>query len=323
MKILIAYNIPTEMNSPDDLDVLNQVMEVRRSLEKFNHRVEEFGVDLNLYSFQNKIYEFQPDIVFNLVEAINGIEQYMHFVPQMLERMKIPFTGGSSQSLYLTTNKILTKRMFDSFNIPTPIWFDSVNVSSDIDYSIPYIIKPISVDASVGIDDSSIVYDNKNLLVELKTRTEKYGECFIEEFIQGREFNISVIGTETGPLLLPMAEIKFEDYPASKAKIVGYDAKWDQDSFEYSHTVRNFDFQNHDNQLLKKLEEVTLQCWKKFELKGYARVDFRVDHNNNIYVLEINVNPCITSDSGFFSACEKFGWNYNDMVKNILNTVIQ
>lgn len=321
MKILIVYNLPSDKNSADDLDVLAQVDAVKNSLIDLGHLVTSFGINLNLESFQLKLNEFKPDLVFNLVEAINGVEMYLHFVPAILEKMNIPFTGGSSESLYVTTNKVLTKKMFDLFKINTPKWFSAKNILIKKKFPVPCIIKPIYEDASVGLDDSSIIYDSKRLDEELSNRIRKYGECFVEEFIDGREFNISVMQTETGPLVLPIAEIRFENYPTAKAKIVNYEAKWNENSFEFKNTVRHFDFTKKDEELLNKLKEVTLQCWKKFQLNGYVRVDFRVDKNNNLYVLEINVNPCISPDSGFYAACEKYGWKYTKMVEEILIAV--
>lgn len=321
MKILIVYNLPSDKNSTDDLDVLTQVEAVRKVLIKLGHMIDEYGVDLNLTLFQEKIDEFNPDIVFNLVEALNGTEAYMHFVPQILEKMNIPFTGGSSESLFITTNKVFTKKMFNNYKIQTPKWITPNNIFENNGLTSPCIIKPISVDASVGLDDSLIIYDLQNLKEELQRRTEKYGECFVEEFIDGREFNISIIDTEKGVKVLPIAEIRFEDYPEGKAKIVNYDAKWEENSFEYSHTVRHFDFEDCDKILLKELENVTLKCWKNFNLRGYARVDFRVDKNNNIYVLEINSNPGIAPDSGFFAASHQYGWDYNKMIKTIIKSV--
>lgn len=320
MKVLIVYNLPTDQNSADDLDVLAQVDAVKESLTELNHTVFEFGADLNLDQFKNEILKLKPDLVFNLVEALFGVEAYMHFVPQMLEKLNIPFTGGSSQSLFVTTDKVFTKKMFDQQKILTPKWFTSNNFPEGNSFPMPSIIKPISVDASVGLDDSSIIYDAKNMEEELKIRTEKYGECFVEEFIDGREFNISIIETVNGPLVLPIAEIRFENFPLDKAKIVNYDAKWNEDSFEYHNTVRHFDFEKEDEKLISELKKITLEIWNKFELKGYVRVDYRVDVQNNIYALEINVNPCISPDSGFFAACEKYGWNYTKMVETILNS---
>ena len=134
-------------------------------------------------------------------------------------------------------------------------------------------------------------------------KIEDYGECFIEEYIDGREFNISLIGTSNAPLILPYAEIKFLNFPPEKSKIVGYDAKWDKNSFEYQNTVRSFEFNKTDQSLLDNLKYLALKCWEVFRIDGYARVDFRVDSKGIPYILEINVNPCISPDSGFFAAC--------------------
>lgn len=319
MKIIIVYNLPTDKNSADDLDVLTQVEAVKKSLIELNHSVIEFGADLNLNLFKKQIEDINPDMVFNLVEALNGTEAYMHFIPQILESKNVSFTGGTSQSLFITTNKVLTKKLFDQYNILTPKWFSTKNTFNAISFSVPCIIKPVNVDASVGLDDSSIIYAKEKLKDELNKRTEKYGECFVEEFIDGREFNISVIETKDGPLVLPIAEIRFENYPKDKPKIISYDAKWNEDTFEYHNTVRNFDFNKNDEKLLNELKKTTLEIWNKFELKGYVRVDYRVDENENIFALEINVNPCISPDSGFFAACEKYGWNYTKMVEAILS----
>jgi len=319
LKVLVVYNLPTDKNSADDLDVLTQVAAVKKSLEELNHSIFEFGSDLNLGLFKKKLEEIKPDLVFNLVEALNGTEAYMHFVPQILEKLNIPFTGGTSKSLFISTDKVFTKKMFDQFKIKTPKWLTAKNISDLNNCTSACIIKPISVDASVGLDDSSIIYDLKNFNEELKIRTEKFGECFIEEFIDGREFNISVIETENEPQILPIAEIRFENYPKEKVKIVNYDAKWNEDSFEYHNTVRHFDFEKEDDQLLEELKKITIDIWNKFELNGYVRIDYRVDNQNKIYALEINVNPCISPDSGFFAACEKYGWNYTQMVETILS----
>jgi D-alanine-D-alanine ligase len=321
MNVAIVYNLPDSKKSVDDLDVLVQVDAVKKSLEHFGHNAIPLGVSLNLESFQKELKNVKPDIVFNLVEAISGVEMYLHFVPVILQKLNIPFTGASSEALFTTTNKVFTKKLFDTFNIPTPKWDTSKNKSSKIKIKTPCIIKPIYEDASVGLDDSSIVYDEEKLSDEFKNRTKKYGECFVEEFIDGREFNISVIETSEGVKVLPIAEIRFEDYPEEKAKIVSYDAKWNENSFEYKHTVRHFDFEKSDDILLSELEKISIKCWKKFELEGYARVDVRVDKNNKIFVLEINANPCISPDSGFAAAAEQHGWIYDKMVKVILSNV--
>jgi D-alanine-D-alanine ligase len=323
MKAAIVYNLPDSKNSADDLDVLVQVEAVKKSIDNLGHEAVPIGISLNLESFEKEIREIDPDLVFNLVEAIAGVEMYLHFVPVILEKLNIPFTGASAQSLFTTTNKIFTKKLFNIFNIPTPAWITKKNIARQNNLITPCIIKPVYEDASVGLDDSSIVYDNEKLLDEFNKRTSIFGECFAEEFIDGREFNISIIETNEEPVVLPIAEIRFEDYPDDKAKIVNYDAKWNEDSFEYKHTVRHFDFETKDEDLLKRIKEISLECWNKFELKGYARVDLRTDNENNIYVLEINANPCISPDSGFAAAAEQNGWDYDMMVDVITKSGMQ
>ena len=321
MKVAIAYNLPANKKSADDLDVLVQVEAVKKSLIELGHSSIPIGISLDLQSFEKKINEVKPDLVFNLVESINGVEMYLHFIPVMLEKLNLPFTGASSEALFTTTNKVFTKRLLNTYEIRTPKWITSKNISDEVNIKTPCIIKPIYEDASVGLDDSSIVYDSSKLQNEFKERVKKYGECFVEEFVDGREFNISILDTEAGVKVLPIAEIRFEDYPDDKVKIVSYDAKWDENSFEYSHTVRHFDFKEKDKSLLANLEKETLKCWEKFNLCGYARVDFRVDKNNKIYVLEINANPGIAPNSGFYAAAVKYGWDYTQMINVILGSV--
>ena len=128
------------------------------------------------------------------------------------------------------------------------------------------------------------------------------GECFAEAYIDGREFNLSLLASKAGPQVLPPAEIRFEDYPEGKTRIVGYRAKWHESSFEYLHTVRSFEFPPEDDELLSRLKDLAVRCWSLFDLRGYARVDFRVDRDGRPWVLEVNVNPCLSPDAGFFAA---------------------
>ena len=149
------------------------------------------------------------------------------------------------------------------------------------------------------------------------------GECFAEEFIDGREFNISVIATLDGPRVLPIAEILFLDYPKDKPKIVNYKAKWEEDSIEYRSTPRSFEFQPDDEELLDELGRLSLGAWELFALSGYARVDFRVDPRGRPYILEINANPCISPDSGYIAAAQQGGFDYDAVIRAILEDAIR
>jgi len=140
---------------------------------------------------------------------------------------------------------------------------------------------------------------------------------FIEDFIDGREFNVSVIAGRDGPVMLPPAEMVFHGYTDDIPRIVSYKAKWIEGSFQYENSKRNFP-ENLSPRLMKNLRDAVFGCWNVFGLKGYARVDMRVDSNENVYVLEVNANPCISPDSGFISAGIHAGYSYTDIIGDII-----
>jgi D-alanine-D-alanine ligase len=180
------------------------------------------------------------------------------------------------------------------------------------------MVKPSREDASVGINDENVFYGSEPEILD--RFRDRWGEhFFIEEFISGREFNLSVMGGPAGPEVLPPAEMLYRDYPAGKPNIMGYAAKWDENTFEYLNTMRTFDFPESDTPLLEQLKEISKQCWMAFKLRGFARVDFRIDRNNHPYVLEINANPCISPDSGFYNAALRKGYTFPQVIERIVN----
>jgi D-alanine-D-alanine ligase len=146
------------------------------------------------------------------------------------------------------------------------------------------------------------------------------GACFAEAYLDGREFNLSVLAGPAGPEVMPPAEIVFQDYPEGKPRIVNYEAKWEEESFEYTHTPRTFDFPPEDAPLLAELRTIALATWHRFGLRGWARVDFRVT-GEGPFVLEVNANPCITPGAGFASAVEQGGLGFDEAIRRILADV--
>jgi D-alanine-D-alanine ligase len=181
------------------------------------------------------------------------------------------------------------------------------------------IVKHVWEHASKNIDDDAIFYinDKPQLKKVLKKRkdSENY---FVEEFVDGREFNISIIEHLGRIKVLTPAEMCFVNYPKNKIKVVNYDAKWKEDSFEYKNTIRTFDFSKKDKKLINSMENICKKVWKIFNLNGFARVDFRIDKKGLPYVLEINANPCISPDGGFIAACEKEGMNYKEVISKLI-----
>jgi D-alanine-D-alanine ligase len=189
--------------------------------------------------------------------------------------------------------------------------------------SSKYIIKPDLEHASFAIDDTAIVdvASDAELCQLIRERELRSGRpYFAEQLIDGREFNISIMGDP--PHVLPPAEIDFAAFPAGKPRIVSRDAKWNETSFEYHNTPRRFEFPPSDRNLIDQLTKLTLDCWRLFHLTGYARVDFRIDPQGQPWILEINTNPCISPDAGFAAALARAGFEYEAGLQEILNCAV-
>ena len=324
MKITIIFDKPGYGDiPPDHVDVLYQVESVKETLNLLGHECSELGITADLKSFSCRIKQDAPDLVFNLVESVEGKGNLIHLAPAVLDTLAIPYTGSKADSIYRTSNKLLAKDWLDRNGIPTPDYISPEEKTGRTIFAKgEYIIKSVWEHASIGLDDSSIVWADsvEFLLKEMEKRKKNLGgQCFTERYIDGREFNLSMLAGPDGPEILPPAEIRFESFNNRKRKIVGYEAKWDENSFEYHNTVRTFDFPDSDTPLLKRLKERSLKCWKLFRIKGYCRVDFRVDEKNRPWVLEVNANPCISPDAGFMAAAGRAGLSAGEVVNRIIN----
>ncbi len=318
-KVVILHNAVDSANTKDEIDVLSQVDIVKKTLVELNYEVSQLGVDNNLQQLKETLLKIKPEFVFNLVETFNGKGEYHFILPAFLSSMNIPYSGSQQEAMIITSNKIIAKKIMGLNGIPTAACF-SMDKVSQTNPSKKYIIKPIWEDASVGISDE-MVFDGNSHSMKLFCQTAEIEKYFIEEFIFGREFNISVLGGKQGAVVLPPAETVFVDYPEGKPTIVNYDAKWNESTFEYKHTQRSFEFSESDKYLLEQLKGICLKCWNTFHLKGYVRVDFRVDETGKPFVLEINANPCISPDAGFYAASQQAGLEFKEVMKRIIEDI--
>ena len=316
-RVILLINRLPENPTADELDVLEQAAAVEKGLDELGIPHDRVSVDINLETLVDRL-KAEPDaIAFNIVESLNHSDALVYFVPALLESMNFPFTGNPSDAMFLTTQKPLAKKIMLSAGIPTPAWW-SAGEQLKLDPSKQYIVKPSREDASVGIDELNVFRgDDPGIINKV---AERWGNhYFVEEFIPGREFNISVLGGPDGPEVLPPAEMLFKDYPADKPAIMGYSAKWDESTFEYHHTERTFDLPESDSGLVAEITEICKRCWSVFHLRGHARVDFRVNAHGEPLVLEINANPCISPDSGFYNAALEGGYPFSRVIERILN----
>jgi D-alanine-D-alanine ligase len=320
--IIILHGSIKKDAGKDEEDTIIQADAIFKALTRLGHTAEIIVTDLNLQSLRQILVSKKADALFYLVEAIDGIGKYIHLPAVVLEELKIPFTGNSSEAIVVTTSKILTKKLLIAKSLPTPSWCtidEALAIPSKA--PLPCIVKHMNEHASFGMDESSVAFTPDKLLEKINSIPDsERSDYFIEEYIDGREFNISVLGTKNGPEVLPCAEIRFDNYGSDKIKIVDYKAKWDENSFEFSNTPRTFDFMPQDEPLLEKLRLLSLESWKCFGLAGYARVDFRVDTYGAPYILEINANPCISPDAGFVAAAMRAGYSYDQLIEMLVTS---
>jgi len=318
-KVVILYNELSENPQPDELDVLTQVKLVADTLHELGYNTYEIPFSFKMDRTINQLKEIQPHFIFNLVESINNKGELCYVSPAFLNYMNIPYSGVQLEGMFITTNKLITKKFLKNNGIPTADWIELSELNK-IDPAERYILKPIWEDGSLGLDFDSVFFGNDKTYIE-KLKTVDRKRFFIEKYIDGREFNISVLGGKKGPEVLPHAEMQFIDFPDDKPKVMGYSAKWNEDTDVYHQTERTFDFKDGDNSLLNLLSEICLKCWEVFDLKGYVRVDFRIDKNNNPYVLEVNANPCLSPDSGFYAASMQKGYSFKQVMERVIEDI--
>jgi D-alanine-D-alanine ligase len=312
----IIYNEPSKDALADELDVLDQVDHIEKHLIDLGIVVTKKGITDKFMDEIVSIAAQNYDFVYNLVESINNKGELNYFIPALLNLYSVPYSGNPLEAMFITSNKTLASRAMKNAGINNP----SAYLPSQLFLLKPgrkYIVKPIWEDGSLGITADSVFESKPGFEEKLKGLDDSH--WFIEDFIDGREFNMSVLAGKDGPEVLPPAEIVFVNYGENKPKIVDFKAKWEMESFEYINTVREFPGKKLSDKLENNLKEIARACWHLFGLKGYARVDARTDSNDNVFVIEINANPCISPDGGFVAATKEAGYHFTEVIQRIIN----
>ena len=321
MKIAIVYNRPAETGSANwqsSQDVLLQVEAVQHSLVELDVDCLAVPFDRDVSAFAAIVKKEKIEAVFNLCESVDDDPRLIGHPAAVFELLGLPFTGSGSIALMLSTDKRLAKRQLTAagFRTPGSLAYDGGDISYLLDFALPAIIKPRLEDASIGIDQESIVFKKKELKEKIPVFFKKYGPLLLEQFIDGREFNVSLFGYPAARIL-PVAEIDFSSFPKELQKIVGYRAKWDEEAFEYHNTRRIFP-QKLPQLLDRNLRKVASGAYKLFMLRDYGRIDLRMDDLGKIYVLEANANPCISPDAGFIAAAGQCRMTYTDVIRDFV-----
>lgn len=311
---------PTHEAAPHEMDDLIQLETVQAALQELGYDPKPLFLTLDMEIARSALRSLSPPFVFNLVEGLDGKGSLIHVAPALLDSLALPYTGCPTEALFTCSHKLLAKKLLKAAGLRTPEWVSGKELFRKALPGSTLILKSVWEHASAGLDENSLVCPEnaRTLEVCLEQKAKAIGtEVFAEVYVEGREFNVSILDGASGPEVLPVAEILFEGYEESRPKIVCYKAKWDADSFQFQHTPRLFSFQDQET-LLPLLRETALQCWRLFGLRGYARVDIRVDREGRPWILEVNPNPCISPDAGFMAAAKEAGMAPREVVARIL-----
>jgi D-alanine-D-alanine ligase len=308
----IIYNEPSVGALADELDVLDQVGHIEKHLIQLGVSVDRKGITDRFMDEIAILAAAKYDFIFNLVESIKNKGELNYFIPAVLNLYSIPYSGNPLEAMFVTTNKTMAGKIMTNAGIGHPLSY-KISQSSELVPGRKYIVKPIWEDGSLGITPDSVFICAPGFEQKLEGMDDSH--WFIQDFIDGREFNMSVLGGVKGPEAMPPAEIVFVDFDR-RPKIIDFKAKWEMNSFEYVNTPREFPVL--DKSLESKLKETAINCWNLFGLRGYARVDVRTDSNNDVYVIEVNANPCISPDGGYVAATMQGGYKFTEVLARIL-----
>jgi len=320
-KAVVLHSDVPEDAAMDEKDALVQAAVVSSALSELGYEPTTMPFSLNVAHTIDILRELKPAFVFNIVETMAGQGSLIHVAPSILDFLRIPYTGARTEAMFVTSNKVLAKQVLNAACVATPPLFLPHENYGGHFVEGTYIIKAVWEHASTWLHSDSIIHarDSHQLRETMASRQRQLGmACFAEVFIEGREFNLSLLAGAGGPHVLAPAEICFDDFPPDKVRVVDYLSKWVEDSFEYHHTPRCFDFPEEDAHLILRLKDLALQCWRVFGLRGYARVDFRIDNEGKPWVLEVNTNPCLSPDGGFYAALEQSGLSFVQAVERII-----
>jgi D-alanine-D-alanine ligase len=262
----------------------------------------------------------KPGVIFNFIELFKDNSRLEMNVVGLLELLGIPYTGAPPMALANCQNKALAKRMLNAIGIKTPKFAIAKMVDKKYAKGLefPLIVKPAFEDASVGIENDSIVENHKQLNKRVEYVLDNFLQpALIEEFIDGRELNVAVMGGKN-PTTLPISEIDFKEMPDTLFNIVSYQAKWDPHHEAYHKTIPVCPA-ILNKRIENKAFSIALKAFQAMGCRDYARVDMRLDKQNELYVLEVNPNPDLTEGAGFMRSAEAAGYTYESALKKIIS----
>lgn len=311
MKVALLFDGASALGTSPDLLILDTVEAVEQILAAEGNAVVRVPVQSD-GRWVERVRRAKPDLVFNLCEGIDGIAKLEPAAIAVVEVLGIPFTGSGSWTTSLCLRKHVVNEMLGRANLPIPRFAVIPRGGTLRTVGFPAICKPAAEDASLGIEQRSVVRGVRALAARVEAMHERWDEILVQRFIDGREVNVGVLGDQT----LPVAEIEFGGMPKGMWRIVSYRSKWEAGSDEDLGAQPRCPA-DLSPELTAELKRIAVTAWKLVGGQGYGRVDFRIDGAGRPWLLEVNANPDLALDAGLARMARVAGMDYPALIRAV------
>jgi D-alanine-D-alanine ligase len=307
----------------DDVDVA--IRQVAETLKEAGHEVSLLATYDDVAELVAGLKEQRPELVFNLVESFGAeIIGGQMGVTGILDLLQIPYTGGGPGELYLQEDKALAKKLLAYENVLYPdyaTFAPGAEFETGGNLRMPLFVKPLRMDASLGIDEKSLVRSTQELMQRVQHIQKSFGDAALaEEYIEGREFYVGILGNQD-PLVFPPVEMDFSGLPEGSLKVMDNEAKFDEKSERFQGTKAVI--AEMDAGLKARIQKTALDAYRALRVRDYGRIDLRVAESEEIYVIEVNANCYLEKSSEFVMAAKAHGLEYSELIGRIVELARQ
>jgi D-alanine-D-alanine ligase len=294
--------------------------EIFEALEKLGHEPSYQILD-GTPQCLNSLAKCEADLIFNLTESFAGDDTKEMHVAAYLDLLGKPYTGAGPHASFLAQDKAIAKKMFAFHGIRTPFFATSYRGSIEHahDIAFPLIVKPLAEDGSIGINSDAVVTSIKELMERVQDIQNEFDSpAIIEEYIEGREIYAAILGSYESAQALPLVELDFSKLPKGTPKIASYDVKFEKEAEAYKLT-KSAVAEDLDEETVTRLTETALAAHRAVKLRDYGRIDMRLSAKGEVYVIEANPNPWLSSKQEFVMAAKASGRSYTQLIGEIVD----
>jgi D-alanine-D-alanine ligase len=332
LKVAVLYDVwGEEHTSEPEATQAGRKRKVKEDREEIFDALGKLGHEPSYYVLDGRpqslygLGKCGADLIFNLTESYAGDDTKEMNVAAYMDLLGFPYTGAGPHAHFLAQDKATAKKMFHFHEIRTPFFATAYrgNIDHAHDVKFPLIVKPQSEDGSIGIDAAAVVSGVKELMERVEyVQNEFDSPALIEEYIEGREIYASILGSYEKTEVLPLIELDLSKLPEGTPKIASRDVKFETESRAYKLTKSQI-AEDLDEATVQKLSETALAAYRAVKLRDYGRIDMRLTPEGEVYVIEANPNPWLSSKHEFAMAAKKSGRSYTQLIGEIVDMALE